>query len=226
MTAVNPATCDLSSYNSVLKPADVELVRAMYLCESGTNLYLYIKGIDDGVYCIPTHKLPGSTTFQSGGKIDLKKLYNNPYGGGYKYWTKFGGFGIAAATPFEGCIDDNNQQLMERDAMDVGLLKLSNIQVPGVGGTGWTGSGSWGTSIWINVMSQCQHPGECDAGFGHWWKFEKSLTPSEAESFAYTHLTPEFADSSVAGTPVVLVYQGQVPCVATASYGCDPGELD
>ena len=162
----------------------------------------------------------------SGGKIDLKKLYNNPYGGGYKYWTKFGGFGIAAATPFEGCIDDNNQQLMETDAMDVGLLKLSNIQVPGVGGTGWTGSGSWGTSIWINVMSQCQHPGECDAGFGHWWKFEKSLTPSEAEYFAYTHLTPEFADSSVAGTPVVLVYQGQVPCVATASYGCDPGELD
>ena len=97
-----PPTCDLSSYNSVLKPADVEFVPAMYLCESGTNLYLYIKDIDDGSHCIPTHKLPGANTFQSGGKIDLKKLYNNPYGGGYKYWTKFGGFGIAAATPFEG----------------------------------------------------------------------------------------------------------------------------
>ena len=42
---------------------------------------------------------------------------------------QFGGFGIAASTPFTGCIDDSNQQYIEITHEDTGILKFSGIQV-------------------------------------------------------------------------------------------------
>ena len=75
-------------------------------------------------------------------------------------------------------------------------------------------------------MSQCHDVGSCSPGRGHWWKFEKDLTPEEAKNFAFTHVHPWLASDEVAGTPVILQYMGQVSCDATAAYGCDPGELN
>ena len=91
---------------------------------------------------------------------------------------------------------------------------------------GWNGSGSWGTTIWIQVMSQCHDGGSCSPGKRHWWKFEKVLNAQEAENFAFTHANPSTASAEIAGTPVVLQYMGVTSCDATASYGCDPGELN
>ena len=75
-------------------------------------------------------------------------------------------------------------------------------------------------------MSQCHDGGSCSLGRRHWWKFEKVLNAQEAENFAFTHANPSTASAEIAGTPVVLQFMGQTSCDATASYGCDPGELN
>ena len=73
-------------------------------------------------------------------------------------------------------------------------------------------------------MSQCHPSGSCDPGTGYWWKFEKQLTPEEAQTFALAHMDPNTASDTVDGIPVVLTDQGSTSCIAGASYGCDPGE--
>ena len=213
MTSKDPTTCSFPSQTK-LRRGDVEMVKRMYGCSGGANLYLPIKQVSDGSHCAPNFKLPGDVSYKTGSYVDLTKLTNVPYGKSLKYIINYGGFGIAASTPFVGHIDANNQGLIGITSDDVGVLKFSNIQVPG-----WYGSGSWGTSIWIEVRSQCQPSGSCESGTQHVWKFEKTLNPEEAEEFAFTHVDPSLASSSVAGAPVVLQYLGLVPCGAGSPGG-------
>ena len=107
----------------------------MYECPSGSDIYLKIRGIDDGDQCLTGFKLPGETAYKYGSLVDLDKLLNIPYGGSDKYWMKFGGFGIGEDMPFEGCIDDNNQEHVRLlsfswpSYFSLGILKFSGIQV-------------------------------------------------------------------------------------------------
>ena len=79
----------------------------------------------------------------------------------------------------------------------------------------------WGTTIWIEVISQCQNTGECNEGKAHWWKFEKSLTYTEAFWFVISHKNPSSPEvTKVAGTPVELKYMGEVSCKPEEEYGC------
>lgn len=95
----------------------------------GANIYLRIKGVDEGNQCMSGFKLPGDSSFKTELSIDLRKLLNIPYGGSSKYWIKFGGYGVAASTPFTGCIDDNNQEYVAVTGDKTGILKFSEIQV-------------------------------------------------------------------------------------------------
>ena len=95
-----------------------------------------------------------------------------------------------------------------------GLLKYSELQVPAT-------ISEWGTTIWIEVISQCQNTGECNEGKAHWWKFEKSLTYTEAFWFVISHKNPSSSEvTKVAGTPVELKYMGEVSCKPEEEYGC------
>lgn len=229
MTAKNPQTCSFSG-GSTLRRGDVEMIKRMYGCSGGANLYLPIKNIVDGIHCTPGFKLPGHVTFKTGAAVDVRKLVTIPYGNSIKYEVRFGGFGVAAATPFEGHIDHNNQVLVGTTTANTGLLKFANIQVssglmyyllfnPQV--PGWYGSGSWGTSVWIEVRSQCQPSSACESGTQHVWKFEKALSAVEAEKFAFTHVDPDLASGTVSGVPVILQYLGLVPCGAGNAGGSD-----
>ena len=95
----------------------------------GATIYLRIQDVDNGNQCMDGFRLPGDSSFKTDTLTDLNKLLNVPYGESSKYWMQFGGFGIAASTPFTGCIDDHNQQYIEVTDEDTGILKFSGIQV-------------------------------------------------------------------------------------------------
>ena len=78
----------------------------------------------------------------------------------------------------------------------------------------------WGTTIWIEVISQCQNTGECNEAKAHWWKFEKSLTYTEAFWFVISHKNPSSPeDIKVGGTPVELKYMEWSPANEMRSKG-------
>ena len=92
MTSKNPSTCQIGSvYHRRLRRGDVEMIKRMYQCTGGANIYLRIRGVDNGNQCMAGFKLPGDTSFKTGSLVDLNKLLNNPYGGSSEYWMKFGG---------------------------------------------------------------------------------------------------------------------------------------
>ena len=108
-----------------------------------------------------------------------------------------------------GCIDKINQGLITKGNFDAGVLTFKDVVVP-------SSPYEWGTTIWIDVYSQCA----LDCGHGYWWKFEKTLTASQAYHFWQGHKDVGFATEYVAGTRVRLEFKGQVPCNPWQEYGC------
>ena len=109
-----------------------------------------------------------------------------------------------------GCIDKNNQGLIAEGNFDAGVLTFKDVVIPNPGD-------GWGTTIWIDVYSQCAF--EC-SGSGFWWKFEKTLNDGEAFDFAQIHKDPKTASESVDGSVVRLEFKGTVPCNHWQEYGC------
>ena len=99
--------------------------------------------------------------------------------------------------------------MIAEGSLNTGILTFKNVVIPEPGD-------DWGTSIWIDVYSQCA----LDCGHGYWWKFEKTLTASEAYHFWQGHKDVGFATEYVAGTRVRLEFKGQVPCNPWQEYGC------
>lgn len=208
--------CNLANYNSHITATDIELMDKIYGCGSGTTVYLRVKDILGGIHCDLSYSNPGTfTSLSIPNTIHFKDLTSLPYAVNKMYYIKFGGFQVPSGTDFEACIDSNTEDYFLGGAHN-GLLKFAGITAP-TAGTALFGPG---TTIWVEVISQCQNTGECDEGFGHWWRFEKVITGPEAFLFANTHTSFILADGMVAGTPVELQYMGKTPCDKDKLYGC------
>ena len=191
------------------------------------DLYLAIEGIDFGNMCgydSPNYQPGDVFKYSSHVWIDLKKLYNVPYrkntffNGDLTFWTTFGGYGHPTIPNLgwsDGQIDDNKKTFVATGPFDTGILKFTNVKIPGS-----TNSNQWGTGIWINVFSQCHN--QCNQGT--WWKFQKNLTYDEAIQFASSHQHPNATNSYVNGTSVRLGFEGNPPCDPTAVYGFGSNE--
>ena len=95
---------------------------------------------------------------------------------------------------------------------DAGVLTFKDVVIPNPGD-------GWGTTIWIDVYSQCAV--EC-GGYGFWWKYEsKKLSASEAFHFAYNHKRLNGGVSDyVYESQSHLKFMGKVPCNHQQEYGC------
>ncbi len=192
------------------------------------DLYLAIADINGGSLCgagNPDYHPGNASQYKTHVWIDLYKLYNVVYrkktdfNENLTYWTTFGGFGhpTEANMGFKACIDDNNKANVAKGTFDTGMLKFTNVKIPGTGS-------SWKTGIWINVFSQCHY--QCQKG--SWWKFEKNFSSRDKVrqfALAGTSTNVAFAGSTINGTNVVLTSKGEVPCSVGTVYGCDTGEV-
>ncbi len=190
------------------------------------DLFLTIEDIDFGNLCgfnSPDTQPGDNFVYGTHVWIDLKKLYNIPYRrntffhGDMTYWTKFGGYGhpTLPATGFEACLDDNAKTHTATGPFNTGILKFTNVRIPGT-------SSSWGTGIWIDVFSQCHD--QCNQGT--WWHFAKNLPHDEAIRFSRLYDDANSGFSDVNGTPVILQFNGNPSCSPVDFYGCGSGELN
>ncbi|WP_075340737.1 hypothetical protein [Tenacibaculum agarivorans] len=211
-----------------------QLKKVVYLCIFLTNLIVLAQQWDytDNLY-LPLGSVenvqmsgnnspyvhPSDAQYQSHVWTDVNKLRSIPYGQKFafppvdlRYWITFGGFGDAnnSGQGFQACVDNGlTPYIANSTFITSGKLAFKNIKIPGQLST-------WGTSIWINIFSQC-HDGNNQ---GYWWKFEKNLTADEARRFAASHEDLNSANEYVNGVYVHLSLAGTPSCNPSTTYQC------